>query len=309
MVNVHYIRRYESFINNLKNQLIEGYSENHHIVPRSLGGSDDNYNLIKLTARQHYIAHWMLARAYKDKMSSAFWFMSNVIDKKSHKSKIKVTSGMYDEARRLHQQANSQRVVFEETRQIISKLHKGKKRSAETRRKMSIACTGRVASEEHRRNLSIALTGKKQSEETKLRKLISQNKSKEQTIKKLKETAANRTPEQKSRISEAISQSRLGHRHTEETKLKMSLAAKGKKKSPEAVQKQKESAKANYKPKKWMCDKGGNLTKVLVQEVDKYLNIGYTLGKGSPSDETKKKLSKATSNFWKQQNSVKKETL
>jgi hypothetical protein len=309
MVNVHYVKRYKSFINALKEQVVEGYTENHHIVPRSMGGSDASDNLIQLTARQHYIAHWMLARAYKGKMSSAFWFMSNLIDKKAHKSNIKMTSNMYSEARRLQQQANSERVVSEETRQIISKLHKGKKRSAETRKKMSIACTGRVASDEHRFNLSKALTGKKQSEKTKLKRVISLNKSKEQAIKKLKETVANRTPEQKAKISEILSQSRLGYRHTEDAKLKMSLSAKGKKKNPAAVQKQKESAKANYKPKKWMQDQNGSLTKVLVQNVDKYLIMGYTLGKGSPTDETKKKLSETTSNVWKKRNLIKKEIL
>lgn len=309
MTNAHYVRRYESFINNLKNQLIEGYSETHHIIPRSMGGNDNPDNLIKLTPRQHYIAHWMLARAYKGKMSSAFWFMSNLIDKKNRKSKIKMTSEMYSEARTLHQQANSQRVVSEKTRMLISKLHKGKKRSEETKRKMSIACTGRVASEETRKKLSEAQTGKKQSEETKLKKSISIKASKSQATKKLKETINRRTPEERAKISETLSRARAGYKHTEESKIKMSLSAKGKKKSPEAVKKQKESAKANYKPKKWMRDKEGNLTKVLVQDVDKYLRLGYILGVGSPSDETKKKLSKATSNVWKQRNLNKKEEL
>lgn len=38
------------------------YFEVHHIVPRSLGGSNDETNLVKLTARQHYIAHMILLK-------------------------------------------------------------------------------------------------------------------------------------------------------------------------------------------------------------------------------------------------------
>ena len=52
------------------NQLIEkrhtdkpdGYTERHHIIPRSLGGSDNSSNLVDLTAREHFIAHLLLAK-------------------------------------------------------------------------------------------------------------------------------------------------------------------------------------------------------------------------------------------------------
>lgn len=45
---------------------VDGYSEKHHIIPRSLGGSDDKSNLVVLTAREHFIAHWLLYRIYKN---------------------------------------------------------------------------------------------------------------------------------------------------------------------------------------------------------------------------------------------------
>ena len=40
------------------------YTERHHIVPRSLGGSDDKSNLILLTAEDHVHAHLMLAKIH-----------------------------------------------------------------------------------------------------------------------------------------------------------------------------------------------------------------------------------------------------
>jgi hypothetical protein len=39
-----------------------GYSEKHHIVPRCLGGSDDESNLIYLSAEAHYVAHQLLVK-------------------------------------------------------------------------------------------------------------------------------------------------------------------------------------------------------------------------------------------------------
>ena len=73
----HHYSRYQRFMDALKGQSIDGYCEVHHIVPRSLGGSNDKENLISLTARQHYIAHWILARALGGSAARAFFMMSN----------------------------------------------------------------------------------------------------------------------------------------------------------------------------------------------------------------------------------------
>ncbi len=41
------------------------YYEKHHIIPKSLGGSNSANNLVLLTAREHYIAHLLLYYHYK----------------------------------------------------------------------------------------------------------------------------------------------------------------------------------------------------------------------------------------------------
>ena len=41
------------------------YCEKHHIIPKSLNGSNDKSNLVNLTAREHYIAHLLLWKHYK----------------------------------------------------------------------------------------------------------------------------------------------------------------------------------------------------------------------------------------------------
>jgi hypothetical protein len=52
------------------------YVEQHHIIPRSLGGDDSKDNLVFLTAREHFLAHWLLYKITtgieKSKMASAW---------------------------------------------------------------------------------------------------------------------------------------------------------------------------------------------------------------------------------------------
>lgn len=60
-----YQRIYDNLIKKrLENPPTEKF-ERHHIVPRSLGGSDDNENIVKLTLREHYIAHLLLCRIHR----------------------------------------------------------------------------------------------------------------------------------------------------------------------------------------------------------------------------------------------------
>lgn len=58
------------------------YGEWHHIVPHSLNGTDEPDNLIKLSAREHFICHALLAEIYDEgtnewyKMNHAFMMMN-----------------------------------------------------------------------------------------------------------------------------------------------------------------------------------------------------------------------------------------
>ena len=56
------------------------YYEKHHIIPHSLNGSDEKKNLVLLTAKEHYLCHWLLVKRFdkdtieRKKMIKA-WFM------------------------------------------------------------------------------------------------------------------------------------------------------------------------------------------------------------------------------------------
>jgi hypothetical protein len=51
---------YNKLIEKRKLNPPSGYTEKHHIIPRSLGGSNKRANIIILTAREHFIAHYLL---------------------------------------------------------------------------------------------------------------------------------------------------------------------------------------------------------------------------------------------------------
>lgn len=71
--------RYDRLIASAQSRkAVPTYTESHHITPRSEGGSDAPENLVALTAREHFIAHWLLYRIYKTPaMARAFKLMTN----------------------------------------------------------------------------------------------------------------------------------------------------------------------------------------------------------------------------------------
>jgi len=61
---MNYLKIYEALIERAKNRILEGYCEEHHIVPRCLNGSDHRDNLVELTPEEHYLAHQLLVKIH-----------------------------------------------------------------------------------------------------------------------------------------------------------------------------------------------------------------------------------------------------
>lgn len=61
-----YSNHYSLLIFRAKNRKLNPleYYEKHHIIPKCLGGSDDNDNIVLLTGREHFIAHQLLVRIH-----------------------------------------------------------------------------------------------------------------------------------------------------------------------------------------------------------------------------------------------------
>jgi len=80
---MNYKRVYNNIIEKRKNNPLDEteYGELHHIIPRSLGGTDESDNLIRLSAREHFICHALLAEMYEEgsnewyRMNHAFMYM------------------------------------------------------------------------------------------------------------------------------------------------------------------------------------------------------------------------------------------
>ena len=96
--------KYIDFISNIINTrgqwsndvLNSGICEKHHIIPKCFGGSNKKDNLIYLYAREHFIAHKLLAEENPDnyKLINAFWCMCT----KNNKNKY-FTADEYEHAR------------------------------------------------------------------------------------------------------------------------------------------------------------------------------------------------------------------
>lgn len=158
LINYRFIDRYMKFINHCKSINFVGYTERHHIIPRSFKGSNHSNNLICLSARCHYIAHLLLAKATgSPKMIKA---LHKMVYSKNNGRDYRITSRIYEYLRIENSKIVSnyskntvvaRQIYTEEVRRIPKKLFekyngilydaisKGRKDSDETRSKKLIA--------------------------------------------------------------------------------------------------------------------------------------------------------------------------
>ena len=64
---MNYQKIYESLITKRQKNPAKGYTEKHHILPKSLGGSDNPTNLVVLSGREHWVAHLLLYKIHRSK--------------------------------------------------------------------------------------------------------------------------------------------------------------------------------------------------------------------------------------------------
>ena len=78
-----------------------GYTERHHIVMRSMGGSDDPSNLVVLSGREHWIAHLLLHKIHKNRKTACACHMMAMRCEERGIPQIK-SSRMYEHIRKEH---------------------------------------------------------------------------------------------------------------------------------------------------------------------------------------------------------------
>lgn len=203
MLTNKYSKIYFSITNRAKNRLVEGYTETHHVIPQSLGGSNDKDNLVELTAREHFICHWLLIKMTVGEERSKMMYALNGMraeNRYQQRYHTKITARVYEKYRLEHAQnhsatmkgrtpPNKGRKMSEEQKQLLrekakanhasGKVYseeaqrkriekvKGQKRTEATRQKMSESHKGKVKgpqSVEHRLAISLAGKGIKKKE-------------------------------------------------------------------------------------------------------------------------------------------------
>ena len=98
-------RIHDQIIKRAQNRTLEGYSELHHILPKCLGGNDNKNNLIKLTAREHFIIHKILNILHPEiqGLKYAVWIFVTFNDKRG----IRISSREYERLRKLFAESAS----------------------------------------------------------------------------------------------------------------------------------------------------------------------------------------------------------
>ena len=116
---MNYKKIYFQIIRNRRNNPlpVSEYGEVHHIKPRSFGGLDAPNNLIHLSAREHFIVHFLLYKIYKHrvknifqqskreidryrKMAFAFNFMVNIKSKSQRRLNKNINNRVYEQLRK-----------------------------------------------------------------------------------------------------------------------------------------------------------------------------------------------------------------
>lgn len=83
-----YKKRYNALIKKAKKRKLNIFHEKHHIIPKCIGGSDDPKNIVKLTSKEHYWAHYLLAKMYPDNTKLQYAFYMMCTDKKDYRTPV-----------------------------------------------------------------------------------------------------------------------------------------------------------------------------------------------------------------------------
>ncbi len=195
MLTNKYSKRYYKITSNAKQRTTEGYTELHHIIPQSMGGSNDKENLVDLTAREHFICHWLLIKMTEGKDRSKMLYALNGMkaeNKYQQRYHTKITARVYEKYRIEHAHNHSETmkgkpawnkgrklegIELEEHRERTRNRTVDLDKRAMGQQKRIAKVTGRKDSDEAKLKKSLALKGKLKgpmSEEEKIKRSVKQ---------------------------------------------------------------------------------------------------------------------------------------
>jgi hypothetical protein len=155
-----YTRWYYNIINRAKTRSLSDYKEKHHIIPKSMGGDNTKNNLVKLTAREHFVCHMLLVKMTTGKakrsMAYAAWQMTYI----DNRPRYKPSSRMYAILRK--QLSESYKGVPKSYIHWLGKNHSEdtKKKQSDAKKGSNNPMFGRTQSAETKRLIGLAHKGK-----------------------------------------------------------------------------------------------------------------------------------------------------
>mgnify|MGYP003661443517 CR=1 FL=1 len=170
---------HNQIIKKAKQRISEGYTEKHHIIPKCLGGTDSEENLVKLTAKEHFIVHKLLVEIYpnEDGLKTAVFFMATT--KNAMGRSYRVGCNEYQRLRESNAKRMSKKLkqhwqdpvyAAKASAGIRAGAQSRPPKSEEARKNIGLVAKGRIDTEEARKNKSIA--AKKRWLNTRNRRLV-----------------------------------------------------------------------------------------------------------------------------------------
>jgi len=218
-----YNQWYSNITDRAKNRKLNSYTESHHIRPRSLGGTDEPSNLVKLTAREHFICHWLLVKMTTGndhhKMLNALRMM-RAEKSGQERYNTKITARVYESIKQEYSALQSESLKGNGNGMY------GRTHTPEAREKIRQKNLGNILTPEQHAKLVKNITGKKKPPFTK------EHKTKMSIAKQGK------------------SNNMWGKTHSEETRDKQRAKAIGRKQSAETIQKKADAIRGSKRETK-----------------------------------------------------------
>jgi hypothetical protein len=203
--------------------------ERHHILPRSLGGTEDISNIAFVTAREHFVCHWLLIKIYP--IGDAHWKMLNALrmmraeNPNQKRYNTKITSRVYAKLKQEYSLLQSAKTKGENNPMFGDKFYR---------------------SEIGIQRQSESISGDKNGAKQELaRKKISDSK-----IGKKRAPFSQEWKDKLSQASKGENNSRYGALVSNDTRKKISEKMKGRTQSTETIQKKADAIRGSKREKK-----------------------------------------------------------
>lgn len=156
-----YAKHYDTLIQRAQARSLSGYAEQHHILPKCMGGSDLASNLVYLTPEEHYVAHQLLIKIYPDNRLLVFAAHKMTSDPHGHRINLR----LYGWLRRKHTETIKNHLtgrVSERKGRTYAEIF-GEDKAAELKHARSLQWRAKPKSQTHRKRISDAHKGKKKT--------------------------------------------------------------------------------------------------------------------------------------------------